>query len=107
MLLRAGGVGGLPGLLETEVVTKSTGVFQNQVAVNDQLQLHISGYAPRNLIPGMPLQDNIFNSRVHGFLSEFAIVLLLWGVVAQVFVRNRRGDSRRRTNSRNRNGDFL
>jgi hypothetical protein len=74
ILLRAGGEGALPGLLETNVVTRSTGVFQDQVSVNDRLATHISGYSPRDLIPGMPLQDNIFNARLHGFLSEFAIV---------------------------------
>jgi hypothetical protein len=37
------------------------------------MELHISGYSPRDLIPGMSLQDNILAGRLHGFLSEFVV----------------------------------
>jgi hypothetical protein len=74
ILYGVGGPGGLPGPIETAHVTAATGVFEGQVSLGEELQLHISGYAVKDLIPGMPLQDNIFAAPSHTFFSEFAVV---------------------------------
>jgi hypothetical protein len=104
ILYRVGGVGGLPGKIETALITSATGVFANQVSLGQEVQYHISGYSIKDLIPGMPLQDNLFAAPWHGFFSEFALVSVpepsglalaaLAGIAALAAVRRSRRRSR-------------
>lgn len=74
ILYRVGGPGGLPGSIENALVTAATGVFDGPASIGQELELRISGYSVKDLIPGMPLQDNLFAAPLHTFFSEFAIV---------------------------------
>ncbi|MFO0897686.1 MAG: hypothetical protein U0836_09725 [Pirellulales bacterium] len=74
ILYRVGGPGGLPGRIETALVTAATGIFDGPASIGQELELRISGYSVKDLIPGMPLQDNLFAAPVHVFFSEFAVV---------------------------------